>query len=175
MKLNLLTIILPLGALLTSCASTNSSGNFVQRSESGKLISTTPTVEQRKSDIANEPKGSHFIGRRYFVNRTSFWGYIRKPGESWNQSKLSLLNEWSKLGPDRLSQDGPTGARFGYNQNYEYKLWGKFTGAKVYDPNFNSFLPEFKLTNYQLISKTPGWIFTPNDKYDPDLVSLRGN
>lgn len=175
MKLKPLTTLLALSALLASCVSEHSRGKLTDRTLNGKLISATPTVEQRKLDIANEPKGSYFIGRRYFVNRTSFWGYIRKPGESWDQSKLSLLNEWSKLGPDRLAQDGPADARLGFNQNYEYKLWGNFTGSKAYDPNFNSFLPEFKLTGYKLISKTPGWIFTPNDRYNPDLVTLRGN
>lgn len=169
------SILLLLPFALLSCAgSSDSSGNFVSRSGSGTIISQTPTTAQRKVNIANEATGAHFIARRYFVKRTAYWYYIRKPRQSWNDSKLSVVNDWKVRGPDRLAEAGPLGARLGYNQNYEYKLWGRFSGEKVYDPNFNSYLPEFILDRYELISKKPGWIFTPKDRYNPEKVTLRG-
>jgi len=148
-------------------------GNAVGYSETGKILADFPTVGQRKADIASEQKGSHYIGRRYFVNKTTFWGYLRKPGTPWSEAKLTTMNEWSRYTPDRLHQDGPSGARNGFDQNYEYKIWGYYTGEKVYEPNSNQFVEEFKLTNYELISKEPGWLFTPSDLYNPDYITLK--
>src|SRR6478672_6246372 len=88
----------------------------------------------RRSAIAAEPRGDYFIGRRYFIDRTQFWGYVRRPGQSWEDSKLVMMNESQKHTPDRLPEmptgDGP--AR-GYDHNREYKLWGHYTGKKIYD------------------------------------------
>lgn len=66
---------------------------------------------------------------------------------------LVMLNEKEKLAPDREE------LRFGYDNNYEYKLWGYFTGDKVYEPASNSVYPEFVLKNYELLSMNPTPIF----------------
>jgi hypothetical protein len=76
------------------------------------------------------------------------------------------MNESVVHQPDRVQEvpvDG--GKAHGYDHNYEYKLWGSFIGSKVYDPNSNLELPEFRLTNYQLINSNPGFLFYPNEPY----------
>jgi len=131
-----------------------------------------PTVEERKAAIASEPSGDFFYGRRYYIQKTRFWGYVRRPHQSWDQSKLVLINESKKKQPDRLPENGPSGARYGFDQNYEYRLNGYFTGRDAYDPNSNQQLPEFMLTGYEVTNRNPGWLFRPDDKYNPIRITL---
>src|SRR5437870_1423744 len=103
--------------------------------------------------IAAEPPGDYFIGRRYFKPDFKFWGYIRRPGQPWSTAKLVMMNEKQKLAPDRAQN------KFGVDNNYEYKLYGEFSGETVYEPASNGVYPEFVLKNYELISSTPPAIF----------------
>ena len=103
--------------------------------------------------IAAEPAGDYFIGRRYYKPDYKFWGYVRKPGQPWSTAELVMLNEKQKLAPDRERVD------FGSDSNYEYKLYGHFSGDKVYEPASNGVYPEFVLTGYELISTNPPPIF----------------
>jgi hypothetical protein len=104
--------------------------------------------------IASEPPGDYFIGRRYYkIPQFKFWGYVRKPGQPWNTAKLVVFNENQKLAPDREQLN------FGGDNNYEYKLWGTFSGETVYDAGSNGFYPEFILKKYELISVSPAPIF----------------
>jgi hypothetical protein len=103
--------------------------------------------------IAAEPPGDYFIGRRYYKPEFKFWGYVRRPGQPWSMAKLVMLNEKEKLAPDREQLE------FGKDNNYEYKLFGSFSGQTVYEPASNGFYPEFVLKNYQLISINPPPIF----------------
>jgi len=132
-----------------------------------------PSVEERNQAIATEPTGDFFYGRRYHIEKTRFWGYLREPRMPWKTAKLVMMREDIKRVPDRLPEDGPKGQRHGYDQNHEYRIWGHYTGRKAYDPNSNQILPEFMLTNYELVERDPGWIFTPEDRYHPQKVSLR--
>ena len=115
-------------------------------------------IEQVRIDaaqkIAAEPPGDYFIGHRYFKGSVyKFWGYVRKPGQPWNTAQLVVLNEKGKLAPDREKLS------FGSDNNYEYKLWGNFSGQTVYEPASNGFYPEFVLKKYELISTNPAPIF----------------
>src|SRR5215472_13752734 len=103
--------------------------------------------------IAAEPAGDYFIGRRYFKPDYKFWGYVRRPGQPWSAAEMVMLNEKQKLAPDRERLD------FGSDNNYEYKLYGYFSGDKVYEPASNTVYPEFVLKGYQLISTNPPPIF----------------
>lgn len=131
-----------------------------------------PPAEERAAQIAAEPRGDFYYGRRYFVQKTRFWGYLRKPGQSAKSSKLVVFRESSKLNPDRLPEDGPAVKRYGFDQNYEYRIWGRYTEREVYDVNSNQFLPEFLLTDYEVVNRNPGWLFQINDSYDPTHISL---
>jgi hypothetical protein len=114
------------------------------------------------NDIKTEPPGDYYIGRRYYKSDYKFWGYIRGPGQSWSEAKLVMLNEQKKLAPDREKND------IGSDNNYEYKLYGKFSGETVYEPASNGFYPEFILTGYEIRSTTPAPIFRAPGATDPE-------
>ena len=103
--------------------------------------------------IASEPPGDYYVGRRYFKPDFKFWGYVRRPGQPWSTAQLVMLNEKQKLAPDRQQLS------FGSDNNYEYKLWGHFSGDKVYEPASNGIYPEFVLEKYEVISTNPPPIF----------------
>jgi hypothetical protein len=124
-------------------------------------------LQMRKLSIASEPAGDYYIGRRYYIERTHLWGYVRRPGESWDRSRLVVMNERFHKVPDRLPEmPSGTGPAFGYDHNHEYRLWGKFSGRRIYDPNSNLILPEFVLQRWELKSESPGWLFKPSDRFD---------
>jgi len=103
--------------------------------------------------IAAEAPGDYFIGRRYYKPDFKFWGYVRRPGQPWSSAQMVMLNEKQKLAPDREQRE------FGFDNNYEYKLFGSFSGERVYEPASNTIYPEFVLKGYQLISTNPVPIF----------------
>ena len=103
--------------------------------------------------IAAETPGDYYIGRRYYKPDYKFWGYIRKPGQPWSSAEMVMLNEKEKLAPDRERLE------FGSDNNYEYKLYGYFSGDKVYEPASNGIYPEFVLKGYEIISTNPPPIF----------------
>jgi hypothetical protein len=151
-----LLLLAPLCALLCHCgASMSGSGNM-----------GGPTVEERNAKIASEPTGDFYYGRRYFVEKTRFWGYLRQPRQPWNRAKLVIMREDRKLVPDRLPENGPPGQSYAFDANYEYRIRGHYTGRQVYEPNSNQFLPEFMLTGYEVLETRPGWLFRPDDRYD---------
>ncbi|MDQ3118764.1 MAG: hypothetical protein M3Q89_04235 [Verrucomicrobiota bacterium] len=141
-------------AALTGCQTTN-------RSE-GIHSTRFATADSVKS----EPPGDYYIGRRYFKNDYKFWGYVRRPGQPWSSSQLVMFNEKQKLAPDRAQNS------FGSDHNYEYKLYGDFSGDKVYEPASNGIYPEFVLKNYELLSTNPPAIF--KSQYDSRAQAALG-
>jgi hypothetical protein len=111
--------------------------------------------------IKNEPPGDYYIGRRYYKVDYKFWGFVRQPGQPWSTAKLVMMNEQTKLAPDR--EKGVLGSDHGY----EYKLYGHYSGETVYEPASNAFYPEFVLTNYELISAAPAPILSIPGSNDP--------
>jgi hypothetical protein len=103
--------------------------------------------------IQAEPPGDYYIGRRYFKPDYKIWGYIRRPGQPWSTAQLVMMNENQKLAPDREQ------VNFGFDNGYEYKIYGHFSGDKVYEPASNGVYPEFVLKGYELISTNPPPIF----------------
>jgi hypothetical protein len=138
--------------LLTSCATTNPSG---------------PLVDVRNAQIANEAPGDYYIGRRFHIERTHFWGYLRRPRQPWQEAKLVVLGENLKRAPDRLPEV-PTGTSMahGFDHNMEYRFWGRYTGRKIYDPNSNLILPEFELHRFEVLNTSPGWLFDPRERFN---------
>jgi hypothetical protein len=117
--------------------------------------------------IAVEPPGDYYIGRRYYKPDYKFWGYVRRAGQPWTTAQLVMLNEKEKLAPDRERLE------FGSDNNYEYKLYGGFSGDKVYEPASNSVYPEFVLKGYELISANPAPIFKSQIRGSPTPLELR--
>ena len=116
--------------------------------------------------VAQEAPGNYYIGRRYYKKDYKMWGWVRKPGQSWKSSQLVMMNENTKLAPDR---DAGT---LGIDNNHEYRLEGRFTGGQVYEPASNRFYPEFVLTGYQVISTAPPNIFKDRRALDPKIRLL---
>ena len=169
MRSLLIFLISSLAALIfSSCGDHSYTSNVIY----GPPNMGGPTVEERKAQIANEPTGDFYYGRRYYVQKTRFWGYLRKPRQAASKGKLVVFNESKKLSPDRLPEDGPPGARYGFDNNYLYQIRGYYTGDTVYEVNSNQFLPEFMLTGYKVVNKKPGWLFTPKDHYNPKSITL---
>jgi len=130
-------LLAPLLGALAGCAD-SAQRDGIQAAEQARL-----------ENISNEKPGDYFIGRRFYKKDFKFWGFVRKPGEPWSAAKLVILNEQQKLAPDReLNQ-------IGYDDNYEYRLYGYFTGDMPYDPGSDNWYPEFKLTGYELIATSP--------------------
>lgn len=148
-------------AFLNQCAGPSGAGNM-----------GGPTVEERAAKIASEPTGDFYYGRRYHVEKTRFWGYLRKPRESAKRAKLVMFDEWQKNSPDRFSENGSGEQRYAFDHNYEYRIRGSFTGKEAYEPNSNQFLPIFKLTGYELVDRNPGWLFSPADRYEKTRITL---
>lgn len=133
-------------------------------------------VMQRNSEIAAEPAGKFFYGRRYFIPFTRFWGYLRSPRERWSTAQLVVMDESSMKVPDRLretrSETKEKGKDHGYDSNYEYRIYGHYTGKRAYEPNTDLILPVFRITGYEMLNEKPGWLFTPKEEYREDEVSL---
>lgn len=157
--------------LFTSCGGL-SSGSGSGYTGGGRPNMGGPSEEERRLQIATEAQGDFFYGRRYHVHKTRFWGFLRKPGQDWSKAKLVVFNEKQGRQPDRYSEIGPPEARYGFDNNYEYRIKGYFSGEKVYEINSNQILPEFVLTGYELLDKDPGWLFSPRDHYDPARITL---
>lgn len=156
-----LLLLLTFLPILPSCESMGTSGGG-------------PAVAARNQAILAEPRGDFWIGRRYFVDKVRFWGYVRRPGQLWENSQLVVMDESRVKTPDRLPEmplDG--GLAHGYDHNYEYRMTGTFTGRKVYDPNADMELPVFSPASYEVQNRTPGFLFTPTDRYSPKYIPAR--
>lgn len=116
--------------------------------------------------IASEQPGNYYVGRRYYKKDYKMWGWVRRPGQPWSTAQLVMMNENTKLAPDRAS------GTLGIDNNHEYRLQGYFTGGKVYEPASNDFYPEFVLTGYELLSSAPPFIYTDRRALDPAIRLL---
>ncbi|WAC19203.1 hypothetical protein OVA24_18410 [Luteolibacter sp. SL250] len=131
-----------------------------------------PTMEERNAKVANEATGDFYYGRRYYVEKTRFWGYLKKPRQPWSKAKLVIFREDRMKSPDRLPEAGPPGQRYAFDNNYEYRIRGHYTGNEAYDPNSNQFLQEFMLTGYEVVDRNPGWLFRPDDRYEKTRITV---
>src|SRR5258707_7286132 len=116
-------------------------------------LQVSPEASER---VKSEQMGDYFIGRRLFDQHFYFWGYVKKPGESWDRAKLVMLNEKITLAPDRARN------AIGSDNNFEYRLYGYFSGDRVYESASGRFYPEFVLKKAELIDSNPPAIFPPN-------------
>jgi len=163
MTRRLILLLISVLPLLPSCNSTGGS-------EGGG-----PGLEARNAAILAEPRGDWFIGRRYFTNKVRYWGYLRRPGHLWEQAKLVVIDEPRGIRqPDRLPESPAGGGNaHGFDHNYEYRIWGDFTGNTIYDPNSDRELPGFAARRFELITKEPGYLFSPRDRYNPNYIPAR--
>ena len=129
-------------------------------------------IAKREAEIAQEEPGNYYIGRRYYIPYTRFWGYVRKPGESWRTAKLVIMDESQCHQPDRGPEEPLANATYGKDQNVEYIIRGTLSTEEAYEPNTNQSLPLFRLTGYEVRNRKPGFLFYPSERYSEKMVSL---
>ena len=95
--------------------------------EQAAIDATTGTVARPDprlaAMIAAEQPGNYFIGRRYYKKDYKMWGWVRRPGQPWSTAQFVMMNENTKLAPDRAA------GTLGIDNNSEYRLEGRFTGG----------------------------------------------
>ncbi|MBQ3241269.1 MAG: hypothetical protein IJB00_08825 [Akkermansia sp.] len=129
-------------------------------------------IVAREAEIATEARGDYYIGRRYYIPNTRFWGYLRRPGESWRNTRLVMMDESIVRTPDRGMEPPAPNAVYGTDANVEYIIRGEFTGKKAYDPSSNQVLPMFRAISYEVRNRKPGFLFKPSEQYSTDYVTL---
>jgi len=132
----------------------------------GACQTVNPDTHTRASinaAILAEKPGNYFIGRRMFKEDYKMWGWIREPGKPWTSARLVMLNEQTKLAPDRIA------GKIGSDNNYIYHITGRFSGETVYEPASDRFYPEFVLTGYELITTKPEPIYVVKSQEDPTV------
>ena len=122
-----------------------------------------PARAAMNAAIRAEAPGDYFIGRRIYKSDYKMWGWVREPGKPWTTAQLVMLNEQTKLAPDREA------GKLGTDNNYEYRLRGRFSGDTVYEPASDKFYPEFILAGYELLNTKPTGIYITNRQEDPDI------
>ncbi len=136
------------------------------------LRSDCEAIQQREAAIARETPGDYYVGRRYYVPLTRFWGYLREPGKSWRTARLVIMDESSRRTPDRGYEPPVKGATFGTDQNVEYVVRGAYTGENAYDPSTDQILPVFRARSYEVRNRKPGFLFKPSERYDTETLTL---
>lgn len=127
------------------------------------IDSEAPARAAMNTAIHAETPGDYFIGRRMYKSDYKMWGWVREPGKPWTSAQLVMLNEQTKLSPDREA------GKLGSDNNYEYRLRGRFSGDAVYEPASDKFYPEFILTGYDLLNTKPTGIYLTNRQEEPDI------
>jgi len=112
----------------------------------------SPAIAQQ---IAAEPVGDFYIGRRIYSPPFAIWGYVRSPRQTWKTAKLVILNEKYQFAPDRARN------QMGSDSGSEYRLYGYFSGDQIYDASAGRFCTEFVLKRAELISANPDPIWSP--------------
>jgi len=129
-------------------------------------------IAEREKQIAQESPGDYYIGRRYYVPTTRFWGYVRKPQQSWREARLVIMDEKYIHTPDRGIEPPSDNAVFGRDNNDEYIIHGKISKKYSYEPNSNQVLSIFVARSYQLRQRDAGFLFKPSEEYKEDSISL---
>jgi len=135
-----------------------------------ETIQVQGRTERRRVDaaVAQEKPGNYYIGRRYYKVDYHMWGWVKKPGEPWKKAQLVMFNEQRTLAPDRVQK------QIGCDNDYEYFLYGFYSGDKVYEPASDAFYPEFVLTKAVLVDKAPPLIYPDSRWKNPKMRLLSG-
>lgn len=116
--------------------------------------------------IRAEPPGNYFVARRMYKQDYKVWGWVRQPGQPWRTAKLVMLNEQTRIAPDRALN------KIGSDNNIEYKLFGSFSGQQVYEPASDSFYPEFILQGYEVKDTNAPNIYVQKRQNEPKVRIL---
>ena len=101
-----------------------------------------------------------WTGRRWYVHSPEascrFWGYVKRPRETWWKARLVILDERNGVSPPDRAPVAPGPPFYGDDHNCEYEVHGRFTGQRAYDPNSDLELPLFVAESFRLVSRNPG-------------------
>ena len=117
--------------------------------------------------IRAEAPGNYFIARRMYKQDYKVWGWVREPGKPWKTAKLVMLNEQRQLAPDRAAN------KIGFDNGYEYKLTGYFSGQTVYEPASDGFYPEFVFQGAEVRAVSPPNIYQQKRQNKPEVRILQ--
>lgn len=137
------------------------------------LKSDCQALAEREAQIAQEPQGDYFVGRRYYIPYTRLWGYLREPGKSWRTAKLVMMDEHVVRQPDRGIEPPQKNAVYGTDKNVEYIVRGRFMDKDAYDSATDRPYPLFQATGFEVRNRKPGFLFKPSEKYDEKFVTLK--
>ena len=135
-----------------------------------ETITSQSRADRRMLDasMAREKPGDYYIGRRFYKVDYHMWGWVKRPGERWKQAQLVMFNEQKTLAPDRAQH------QIGADNDYEYFLYGFYSGDKVYEPASDHFYPEFVLNKAILIDKAAPLIYPDSRWKNPKIRLLSG-
>jgi hypothetical protein len=74
--------------------------------------SEAPARASMNAAIRAEAPGDYFIGRRMYKSDYKMWGWVREPGKPWTTAQLVMMNEQTKIAPDREA------GKLGEDKNY---------------------------------------------------------
>lgn len=126
-----------------------------------------PARAAMNESIRMEQPGNYFVARRMYKKDYKVWGWVREPGKPWTSARLVMLNEQKKLAPDREKN------QIGYDNNFEYKVFGYYSGDTVYEPASDGFYPEFVLTGVEIKDTAAPNIYKDRRQTDPAVRILQ--
>lgn len=111
---------------------------------------TPPQPQPPKKPIPQtmgDRTGQVWIGIRTVIDRRSGWGWIKKENEDWNQAQWAILEEK----PGVIKAPGRYTGNVTSDHLMTYRLYGDFEEFKGYEPDFDVFVPVFRLKGFEVI------------------------
>ncbi|MEM6821493.1 MAG: hypothetical protein AAF558_06090 [Verrucomicrobiota bacterium] len=89
--------------------------------------------------------GKVFVGHRAAIEKYAGWGWIRPEKASWRKGRWVFLEENTNGGkaPGRFLKHP------NLDNDYQYRLYGSFAPYKGYEPNFDAWVPVFKIKGFE--------------------------
>jgi len=127
--------------------------------ESEQNAPQSETPPNRIPPSYGDTSGPAYIGHRAAIERYAGWGWIKSDGSAWNRSQWVVLEEVPRTmpAPGRFLEHPDN------DNNYRYRLYGQWMDYQAYEPNFDIFVPVFKLKGFELVgpASRPGGLRLP--------------
>jgi hypothetical protein len=110
---------------------------------SGVLLWASLAVGTWAQDTA--PKAEEFVGHRFYEEKGSAWGWIKRPQEPWSKALWAVLKEKPGVHETTWRRLGSASA----DHNHQYKLTGFFENKVAYDPQKDERMAVFVVQGYE--------------------------
>ncbi|WP_174581649.1 hypothetical protein [Candidatus Methylacidithermus pantelleriae] len=117
----------------------------------GWTFAETSPSSVPKATAVSPLQGEEFIGHRFCEKDGYGWGWVKRPGQSWDQAVWVALFEQ----PGRLVAPHRKLGRRDADQDWEYRMRGYFADFQVYDPRRDELLDVFVPQSIEPIGKAP--------------------